>query len=106
MRTLIEILLSMSIKNRQRTLPITAWDLGMLYCAQENMSMSDAAIFCGISKAVATNNTNKLIALGYITRNNDHQDRRVVVLDITEAGQEKLDALHGAFNRMNNDSNV
>ena len=49
-----------------------------------------------ITMGTLTTSVNRLVEKGYVTRNRDVNDRRVVLLDLTEKGQEVFE-VHEAF---------
>ena len=54
--------------------------------ANPNKSVKDHAEACNVSKPAITRATDKMLEMGWITRDHDPQDRRQVLLTITDRG--------------------
>jgi DNA-binding MarR family transcriptional regulator len=55
--------------------------------------MSDLATFLALSYASATNLINRLVDAGLVTRYDDPDDRRVVIVELSEKGREITDSI-------------
>ncbi|MDF2922910.1 MAG: MarR family transcriptional regulator [Paenibacillaceae bacterium] len=51
-------------------------------------SASQLAEVCGVNRSAVTAMVDRLVAKGYVSRIRDDEDRRMVYLDITEAGDQ------------------
>ena len=58
-----------------------------------NATVGDVAAHMQLSKSSATQLSDRLVKAGYITRSEDSDDRRVVRLQLTAAGQQQLQTI-------------
>ena len=63
--------------------------------ANPNKSVKDHAEACDVSKPAITRATDKMLEMGWITRDYDPQDRRQVLLSITDRGAINLASIAG-----------
>lgn len=99
-----------SVHNRLKDIDLSHAQVGMLYLLShhQNSNVKQTADFLGISKSAVTQLADQLEAKGLIRRNNDPQDRRIVLLDLTSEGtktlksitKQKLDAIRRALQKL------
>ncbi len=86
-------LLHMDLVQREHGTPLSHVQvLAMLYDAG-TMSVSEISRRLGIAKPNITPLVDRLYACGYVDRQHDENDRRVVNIVLLPAGEEKLDAI-------------
>jgi DNA-binding MarR family transcriptional regulator len=81
------------VENIVRTEGVTthqAMTLKMLKTRDQMCKMSDIAAMQFLTPAAATGIVDRLIHLGLVERNFDENDRRVILLALTPAGEKKL----------------
>ncbi|MGI6125896.1 MAG: MarR family winged helix-turn-helix transcriptional regulator [Planifilum sp.] len=64
-----------------------------LLCREGSLRISDLAHHLGVSSAHVTNVTDRLENKGWVVRRRSEQDRRSVVLHVTDAGRKRMDQL-------------
>ncbi|QHW34806.1 MarR family transcriptional regulator [Paenibacillus rhizovicinus] len=87
-----------SAKNRMKTLenPLNLAN-GHIFVLKylhrvETCKVNDVAKLLGITSGAATGLTDKLVSLGLIERTRPEEDRRVVLLSLTESGKETIES--------------
>lgn len=61
----------------------------------DNATTTDLADYVGVHPSVATGIVQKLVGRGYLARSEDHRDRRIRRLALTEAGREFIEDVVG-----------
>lgn len=90
-------LLHMDLVQREHGTPLSHVQvLAMLYDAG-TMSVSEISRRLGIAKPNITPLVDRLYASGYVDRQHDENDRRVVNIVLLPAGEEKLDAIRATI---------
>ncbi|MBU5673736.1 MarR family winged helix-turn-helix transcriptional regulator [Paenibacillus brevis] len=81
--------------NRQKNDNISFPQFKMLYMLNRcgSLKVSELAERQGLTSAAITGLTDKLLVDGYVERTRTEQDRRVVMISITEKGREMVDKL-------------
>jgi len=69
--------------------------LGMLYLLfyHKQASVNETADYLGVTKSAVTQLADPLVDKGYVTRQNDTKDRRIVRMSLTAAGAQELKKL-------------
>lgn len=62
----------------------------------EPCTMTEVARYLRITLGTLTTSVNRLVKKGYVTRYRDREDRRKVLVELTEAGK-RADAIHAKF---------
>src|SRR5690606_37705060 len=66
----------------------------MILSRHESVKASDIASRIGMTYGAVTGRTDKLLSLGLITRERSVDDRRVVLISLTEEGRKMMTAIH------------
>jgi DNA-binding MarR family transcriptional regulator len=69
--------------------------IGMLYllCYHDQASVKETADYLGVTKSAVTQLADPLVSKGYVSRQNDQEDRRIVRLSLTAEGRQELKLL-------------
>jgi DNA-binding MarR family transcriptional regulator len=69
--------------------------IGMLYLLfyHDQASVKETADYLGVTKSAVTQLADPLVAKGFVTRQNDSKDRRIVRLSLTTEGARELKSL-------------
>ena len=69
----------------------------MLINENNDKSMSEISLIAGLEKSSFTRSVDYLVSMGFITRNQTKNDRRITKLSFTEKGSRAVDILRNDF---------
>lgn len=92
-------LLHMDLVQREHGTPLSHVQVLAMLNDVGTMSVSEISRRLGIAKPNITPLVDRLYESGYVDRQHDENDRRVVNIVLLEAGKEKLDAIRATISR-------
>ena len=92
-------LLHMDLVQREHGTPLSHVQVLAMLNDVGTMSVSEISRRLGIAKPNITPLVDRLYEAGYVDRQHDENDRRVVNIVLLEAGKEKLDAIRATISR-------
>ena len=92
-------LLHMDLVQREHGTPLSHVQVLAMLNDMGTMSVSEISRRLGIAKPNITPLVDRLYESGYVDRQHDENDRRVVNIVLLEAGKEKLDAIRATISR-------
>ena len=92
-------LLHMDLVQREHGTPLSHVQVLAMLSDVGTMSVSEISRRLGIAKPNITPLVDRLYDAGYVDRQHDENDRRVVNIVLLEAGKEKLDAIRATIAR-------
>ena len=91
------------ISNQQFGMTFTQIPVLMMLLHEGRKTMTEIAQLLGVSRGAATQLLDKPISQGFLRRYNDAKDRRVIYIELTNEGRERLRCFHhGGIAQMRN----
>src|SRR5947209_12211303 len=89
---------------RQSSVPVTRTELGVLYALWEHpRRVTELALREGVTQPAISLLVNRLERRGWVSRGGDADDGRVVVVSLTDPGEEVVNRLRGEYRALLHD---